>query len=143
MMDEENTQELTDFSQELENLRQEVGRLRTEACLNSAMMEAGVKNVGAVRGILEPFISENTGEDGNVEGLKQRLSDLSNDKDMAFLFKESSSKYLGAAPGESGSEFAGEEMGFDARLKTARDSGDFLKAIRIKQEAAKEGIILI
>lgn len=142
-MEEEKTEMMTELSQELESLRREVGRLRTEACLSSAMMEAGVKNVGAVRGILEPYVSENTREDGSVEGLGERLSEISADRDTAPLFKESPSKYLGAAPGESGFELEGGEIDFEGQLKSARSSGDFIKAIRIKQEAAREGIILI
>jgi len=53
-------------------------------------------------------------------------------------------KFVGAQPGQSG-EAAPEEdqMPFEARLRRARESGDTLTALRIKQEAAGAGIVLL
>ena len=53
-------------------------------------------------------------------------------------------KFVGDQPGQSG-ELSPEEgqLPFEARLRRARDSGDLLGALRIKQEAAGAGIVLL
>lgn len=153
-MEEERTEEMTheiseetnsEDAREIESLRETLIKLRTESDVNAAMLEAGVKNAAAVRGVLEDYVSKNISEDGSVPGLSDRLAELAGDAETAFLFRDSSLKYLGSSPGEAGidPQLADEEMGYEAELRSARESGNFLKAIRLKQEAAKEGIILI
>jgi len=53
-------------------------------------------------------------------------------------------KFVGAEPGQSG-DTGPEEGGlpFEARLRQARQSGDMLTALRVKQEAAGAGIVLL
>lgn len=145
-MADEISGEITDeTAREIESLREELNKLRTEADVNAAMLEAGVKNATAVRGVLEDYVSQNRSEDGSVSGLSDRLAELAEDAETAFLFKDSSPKFLGSLPGEAriDSQLSGEEMGYEAELRSARESGNFLEVIRLKQEAAKEGIILI
>ena len=50
---------------------------------------------------------------------------------------------VGLEPGQSG-DFVPEtdEMAFEAKLRRARDLGDTMTALRIKQEAAAAGVIL-
>ena len=52
-------------------------------------------------------------------------------------------KFVGALPGQSGDLAPEEELPFEARLRRARESGDVLGALRIKQEAAGAGIVLL
>lgn len=140
-MEEEKDIALT--ADEAESLRDEVAKLRTESVVNAALLDAGVKNVAAVKGVLADYVNSNRTEDGNIPGLGDKLNELASDSQTAFLFKDSISRYLGATPEEGNSQFISDEMGYEAELRNARQSGDFLKAIRVKQEAAKEGIILI
>lgn len=153
-MEEERTDERTgeiageaggDGVSEIDGLRGELVELRAEADINAAMLEAGVRDTAAVREILESYIGQMRAEDGRVPELGERLAELAADAGTMQLFWDSTPKYMGSLPGESGidPQIAGEEIGFEAELRSARESGDFLKAIRIKQEAAKEGIILI
>lgn len=53
-------------------------------------------------------------------------------------------KFVGVEPGQSG-DVQPEEGGlpFEARLRKARESGDMLEALRVKQEAAGVGIVLL
>ena len=53
-------------------------------------------------------------------------------------------RILGAEPGQSG-DGRPEESGlsFEMRLRRARDAGDMLAALKVKQEAAKAGIVLL
>ena len=53
-------------------------------------------------------------------------------------------KFIGAQPGQSGDLGPEEDqMPFEARLRRARESGDMLGALRVKQEAAGAGIVLL
>jgi len=53
-------------------------------------------------------------------------------------------RFIGALPGESGApELLDAGVSYEERLRTARADGDTLEAIRVKQEAAREGVILI
>ena len=53
-------------------------------------------------------------------------------------------RFVGALPGQSG-DVAPEDgqLPFEARLRRARESGDMLGALRVKQEAAGAGIVLL
>lgn len=145
-MEDERTEEMAaEPSGDVVGLMNELVKMRTETQMTEALLEAGAKNVAAVKGVLADFVKQNRAEDGSLPGLKGKLAEMAKNPETAFLFKGSRSKYLGSAPGETGGNLQsiGEEMGYEAQLNNARESGDFLNAIRIKQEAAKEGIILI
>ena len=130
---------------ELDALRQQVVRLAKEAAVNAAMADAGVKSTAAVKGLLSEFLEGANVTDGAVEGLGAKLKELAAASDTAFLFRNGASRFLGMTPGEGSDvpEGAGGSLSFEAELQTARESGNLLEAIRVKQEAAKEGVILI
>jgi len=53
-------------------------------------------------------------------------------------------QFVGLEPGQGGDSLPEEELlPFEARLRKARDTGDMLGALRIKQEAAASGIVLL
>ena len=53
-------------------------------------------------------------------------------------------KFVGVSPGQSGDVSPEEDqLPFEARLRRARESGDMLAALRVKQEAAGAGIVLL
>jgi len=52
-------------------------------------------------------------------------------------------RFVGVEPGPSGDETPEVNgLGFEVKLKRARESGDMLAALRVKQEAARAGIVL-
>ena len=123
-------------------LRAEVETLRLEAAVDRALAETGAKRPAAVRALLGPFLREARVEDGMVPGLSEALDGLMGNPETAAMFRGSEKRFLGRLPGE-GADAPEGMPGFDARLEAARQSGDMLAAIRIKQEAAKDGVILI
>jgi len=53
-------------------------------------------------------------------------------------------KFVGVLPGQSGDVEPEEgQLPFEARLRRAREAGDMLGALRVKQEAAGAGIVLL
>ena len=53
-------------------------------------------------------------------------------------------QFVGIEPGHSGDAMPEEDLlPFEARLRRARDAGDMLTALRIKQEAAVAGVVLL
>ena len=76
----------------------------------------------------------------DLSGIRQELEEIWEQLDEL----KTPPKFVGAQPGQSG-ELSPEEDGlpFEARLRRARDAGDMLGALRIKQEAAGAGIVLL
>ena len=53
-------------------------------------------------------------------------------------------QFVGIEPGQAGDTLPEEDLlPFEARLRKARGTGDTLGALRIKQEAATAGIVLL
>ena len=76
----------------------------------------------------------------DLSGIRQELEEI-----WAHLgdLKEAP-QIVGTEPGQSG-DGRPEESGlsFEMRLKRARSAGDMLAALKVKQEAAKAGIVLL
>ena len=81
-------------------------------------------------------------DDGTVKGLKEQIESLIKSQDSSFLFEVETPKFKGMSPGAN-KEGLPNSSGFEQRLREAREKGDNLEAIKIKQEAQKEGIVLI
>lgn len=130
---------------EIDALRQQVARLEKEAAVNAALADAGVKSAAAVKGLLSGFLEGAGVKDGAVEGLGIKLKELAAAPDTAFLFRGGGSKFMGMTPGEGSDVPAdgGGSASFEAELQAAREEGNLLEAIRVKQEAARDGVILI
>jgi len=76
----------------------------------------------------------------DISGIRQELEEIWGQLDEL----KTPPKFIGAQPGQSGDVSAEEEqMPFEARLRRARESGDTLAALRIKQEAAGAGVVLL
>ena len=76
----------------------------------------------------------------DLSGIRRELEDIWGQIDEL----KAPPKFVGVFPGQSGE--AGAEEGplpFEARLRRARESGDMLGALRVKQEAASAGIVLL
>ncbi|MCL2562413.1 MAG: hypothetical protein FWE08_00025 [Oscillospiraceae bacterium] len=76
----------------------------------------------------------------DLSGIRQELEDIWGLIDELKL----PPKFVGTQPGQSGDAAPEEDqMPFEARLRRARESGDMLSALRVKQEAARAGIVLL
>lgn len=120
---------------DIENMRQEYeGRIESvkkEYEIEKLLTQSGARNLKAVRALLG---------DGSVEELAGEIEALKKGEDTRFLFEKRAS----FAPARSGEKLpdAGKSS-YEALLDKARKSGNTLEAIRIKQKAASEGIMLL
>ncbi len=102
---------------------------------------AGAKNLKAVKALLEGLDkAELDGE--NVKGLADQIKKLKEEEGTKFLFEEKPG-FTGVKAGQSGRTPDPKTAGFAARLDEARKNGNTLEAIKIKQEAAAEGVSLM
>ena len=76
----------------------------------------------------------------DLSGIRQELEEIWGQIDDL----KAPPRFVGALPGQSGDLGPEEDsLPFEARLRRARETGDTLAALRIKQEAAGAGIVLL
>lgn len=110
-----------------------------------ALREAGARNLRAARALLDIGRAEEAA-DAAAE-IEQQVAALKQSPESAFLFGARSADVGGAwcgfVPAAAGDQESDEvNGGFRLRLDRARAQGDGLSIIRLKQEAAREGVIL-
>ncbi|MBQ7876577.1 MAG: phage scaffolding protein [Clostridia bacterium] len=103
--------------------------LRKENMLDIALYESGARNIKAVKALIDT--------QGDVN---EQIERLKSEKETSFLFENMRRSFK---PGKS-SEKLPDAMknDFEVRLGEARKRGNTIEAIRIKQQAAAEGVIL-
>ncbi|MBQ8539963.1 MAG: phage scaffolding protein [Clostridia bacterium] len=95
------------------------------------LSESGARNVKAVRALV-------TG--GDVESVKAEIERLKNDEETKFLFEKRGSFHPARSPERLPDV---KKNSFEERLNAARRAGNTIEAIRIKQQAASEGVMLL
>ena len=76
----------------------------------------------------------------DLSGIRQELEELWGEIDGL----RKAPQFVGIEPGQTGDLLPEHDLlPFEARLRKARDQGDMLGALRIKQEAAIAGIVLL
>jgi len=76
----------------------------------------------------------------DLSGIRQELEEIWGEIEGLRTVPQ----FVGIEPGYSGDQMPGEDLlPFEARLRRARDTGDMLTALRVKQEAAAQGIVLL
>lgn len=121
----------------------DIKKMKIDIAVDRALGEAGAKNKTAVKALLKDLDKAELKEDGTVKGLKEQIESLVKGEDSSFLFEgETNPKFKGMSPGGN-KEGLPDSSGFEQRLKDAREKGNTLDAIKIKQEAQKEGIVLV
>ena len=76
----------------------------------------------------------------DLSGIRQELEEIWDQLDGL----KTAPQIVGREPGPSGDLAPAEEgLPYEAQLRRARESGDMLTALRIKQEAAVSGIVLL
>ena len=110
------------------------GRLKKaqkEHEIERLLTESGARNIRAVRALI-------TSED--ADGVREEIESLKKGEDTRFLFEKRGSY----APYRSPERLPDtKKSGFEERLNMARKAGNTIEAIRIKQEAAAAGIMLL
>ncbi len=120
---------------EQERLREEyeirIASVEREHEIEKILVQSGARNIKAVRALVG---------DGDAESVKREIDKLKNDEETRFLFEKKGSFMPARSPERLPDT---QKAGYEERLKEARRAGNTLEAIRIKQQAANEGIVLI
>lgn len=123
-----------------------IAQMQMDAAIDKALQAAGARNAKAVRALLDTSALECLA-DGTVKGLDAQVKALTDAEDTKFLFGDAEAEkptFRGVSPGESRDGLPGSGIAqYASQLKAARDVGDQIAAIRIKQAAIAEGISLI
>lgn len=99
--------------------------------IDRLLESSGARNIKAVKALIG---------DGDIETIRGEINRLKNDEETKFLFEKRGS----FAPKRSSERLPDvKKNDYEARLKDARKSGNTVEAIRIKQQAASEGIMLL
>ena len=123
----------------------EIKQLKIDTAIDKALADAKAKNPKAVKALLELGDVE-VAEDGTIKGLDAKIKALRDAEDSSFLFdatENGNNKSKGFVPGQKMDGVPGASSTFEARLAEARKNGNTLEAIKIKQEAASEGVVLV
>lgn len=123
----------------------EIKQLKIDTAIDKALADAKAKNPKAVKALLELGDVE-IADDGTIKGLDAKIKKLTEAEDSKFLFDvadTSNNVSKGYVPGQKMDGVPGASSTYEARLAEARKNGNTLEAIKVKQEAAAEGVVLV
>lgn len=124
----------------------EMNQLKVDFAVEKALSGAKARNIKAVMALLD-LTDAKLDKEGNVKGLQEQIGKLAAADDTKFLFdtapQKQNQKFVGFQPGVSSDVPNPTAAGYEARLADARKGNDQLEVIKIKQEAAAEGIVLM
>ena len=122
---------------------QEIEALKFNNAVEMALTGAKAKNVKAVRAMLDDTKIK-LGEDGKLTGFDEQIEALK--KSDGYMFdvqQQTGQQFTGFQPGASTTVPNSTQAGYEARLADARKNNNQLEVIKIKQEAANDGVILM
>ena len=123
----------------------EMNQLKVDFAVEKALSGAKARNIKAVRALLD-LTDAKLDKDGNVKGLQEQIDRLASGEDTKFLFdatQQNQQAFRGFQPGASSDVPDPAAAGYEARLANARKGNDQLEVIKVKQEAAAAGIVLM
>lgn len=120
----------------------ELKQLRLDNAIEIELSSAKAKNTKAVRAMLD-MTKVTIGDDGNLAGLKEQLDALQQSDAYMFDAQPATQQFTGFQPGVSSTVPNSVQAGYEAQLANARKNNNNLEVIQIKQNAAKDGIILM
>lgn len=130
----------------------EIKKIKIDSAIDKALNEAKAKNLKAVKALLDMDNAELL-EDGTIKGLSERIKVLAESEDSSFLFAsndggkttttDKSPAKGGFVPGQKKDGVPSPSSDYESRLAEARKNGNTMEAIRIKQEAIADGVILL
>ena len=121
---------------------EELAALKFNNALDLALTVAKVKNVKAVRAMLDDTKIK-LGDDGKLTGFDEQIEALKKSDGYMFDVQTGQQQFQGFQPGQSGMIPNSQQAGYEARLAEARKNNNQLEVIKIKQEAAGNGVILM
>lgn len=122
---------------------QEIAALKFNNAVEMALTGAKAKNIKAVRAMLDDTKIK-LGEDGKLTGFDEQIEALK--KSDGYMFdvqQQTGQQFTGFQPGASTTVPNSTQAGYEARLADARKNNNQLEVIKIKQEAANDGVILM
>ena len=129
-------------AEQLKAHQAEIAQLKLDNAVDAALAAVGAKNVKTVKALLD-LTKIKQGEDGTLNGLNEQLEAVRKSDGYLFAEKEQPS-FKGFQPGASKDGVPDPEQGgYEARLAQARKDNNQLDVIKIKQEAAANGVVLL
>lgn len=121
----------------------QIAELKFNNAIEMALTGAKAKNNKAVRAMLDADKIK-LAEDGTLTGFTEQIEALK--KSDAYMFEadqQPKQNFVGLNPGSSSAVPNSTQAGYEARLADARKNNNQLEIIKIKQEAADNGVILM
>lgn len=122
---------------------EEIAALKFNNAVELALTGAKAKNIKAVRAMLDDSKMK-IGEDGKLTGFDEQIEALK--KSDGYMFdvdQKAQQQFTGFQPGASTTVPNSTQAGYEARLADARKNNNQLEVIKIKQEAAADGVVLM
>lgn len=121
----------------------ELAQLKLDNAVELGLSGANARNSKAVRAMLD-MSKIKMGEDGTLSGLSEQIEALKkSDSYMFDIQQQTQQQFTGFQPGASSTVPNSTAAGYEARLADARKNNNQLEVIKIKQEAAAEGVVLM
>lgn len=121
----------------------ELNQLKLDNAVEVALSGAKAKSSKAVKAMLD-MAKVKLGEDGKLSGFDEQIEALK--KSDGWMFdadQQTQQQFTGFQPGASSTVPNPTAAGYEARLADARKNNNQLEVIKIKQEAAADGVILM
>ena len=123
---------------------EELAKLKLDNAVEIALSGAKAKNGKAVKALLD-MSKVKLGEDGKLSGFDEQIEALK--KSDSYMFdvqqQQTQQQFTGFQPGASSTVPNSTAAGYEARLADARKNNNQLEVIKIKQEAAADGVVLM
>lgn len=122
----------------------ELMQLKLDNAVELALSGAKAKNSKAVKAMLD-MSKVKVGEDGKLSGFDEQLEALKKSDGYMFDVQQQTQQqqFTGFQPGASTTVPNSTAAGYEARLADARKNNNQLEVIKIKQEAAADGVVLM
>ena len=122
---------------------EELAKLKLDNVVEIALSGAKAKNGKAVKAMLD-MSKVKMGEDGKLSGFDEQIEALKkSDSYMFDVEQQTQQQFTGFQPGASSTVPNSTAAGYEARLADARKNNNQLEVIKIKQEAAADGVVLM
>lgn len=121
----------------------ELNQLKLDNAVEVALSGAKAKSSKAVKAMLD-MAKVKLGEDGKLSGFDEQIEALKKSEGWMFdADQQTQQQFTGFQPGASSTVPNSTAAGYEARLADARKNNNQLEVIKIKQEAAADGVILM
>ena len=121
---------------------EELAKLKLDNAVEIALSGAKAKNGKAVKAMLD-MSKVKLGEDGKLSGFDEQIEALKKSDSYMFDVQQTQQQFTGFQPRASSTVPNSTAAGYEARLADARKNNNQLEVIKIKQEAAADGVVLM